>query len=134
MFEERFLTLGVDMGYLTPDIPGTILQLQASVARHLQQRPPRVGDLLQANRILRASECDAIAAEQEKRRSISPLHRIQLSIRNQIFIGYSRGDALWLGRLQDHLKPLVRKRVVKTWADTQINPGSKWYEEIRRCD
>src|SRR2546430_56114 len=102
MLEERFLTLGVDMGYLTPDIPGMILQLQA-VARHLQQRPPRVGDLLQATRILRASECDAIAAEQEKRRSISPLHRIQPSIRNQVFVSYSYKDNQWLDRLQDNL-------------------------------
>ena len=54
-------------------------------------------------------------------------------VREQVFISYSHKDKEWLDRLQTTIKPLVRKGVIKTWADTQIEPGAKWREEIRKA-
>lgn len=31
------------------------------------------------------------------------------------------------------LSPLIRKEMLKVWADTQIDPGAKWQEEINRA-
>ncbi|HEU5374289.1 MAG TPA: AAA-like domain-containing protein [Ktedonobacteraceae bacterium] len=51
-------------------------------------------------------------------------------IREQVFISYSHKDKKWLGDLQNMLAPLVRDEKVKLWADTQIEPGAEWQEEI----
>ena len=50
--------------------------------------------------------------------------------RDKVFISYSHKDKKWLERLQTMLKPLVRKEAITIWADTQIQAGSKWREEI----
>jgi len=44
-------------------------------------------------------------------------------IRENIFISYSHKDKKWIEKLQTMLTPLVRKGIIKTWADTQIEPG-----------
>ena len=53
--------------------------------------------------------------------------------REHVFISYSHKDKEWLGKLEIMLKPLVRKGMIKTWADTQIEPGTKWREEISKA-
>ena len=50
--------------------------------------------------------------------------------RDKVFISYSHKDKKWLDRLQTTLKPLVQKRVITIWADTQIKAGTKWTDEI----
>jgi hypothetical protein len=55
------------------------------------------------------------------------------SRRNAVFISYSHKDRKWLERLQVHLKPLERGRVISRWDDTLIQPGTHWREEIRRA-
>jgi internalin A len=53
--------------------------------------------------------------------------------RKQVFISYSHEDKKWLERLQTMLRPLVREELIKTWADTEIKPGAKWREEIKKA-
>ncbi len=50
--------------------------------------------------------------------------------RNQVFISYSHQDKEWLGKLQIHLKPLIRKHQLSVWDDTKITAGAEWYQEI----
>lgn len=54
-------------------------------------------------------------------------------VREHIFISYSHKDKRWLEKLQTMLTPLVRKEMIKTWTDTQIEPGAKWQEEINKA-
>ncbi|PSB35710.1 COR domain-containing protein [Stenomitos frigidus] len=50
--------------------------------------------------------------------------------RDQIFVSYSHQDKEWLGKLQIHLKPLIRKHQLAVWDDTKIAAGAEWYKEI----
>ncbi|MBF9128330.1 HEAT repeat domain-containing protein [Plantactinospora sp. S1510] len=50
--------------------------------------------------------------------------------RSQVFISYSHRDADWLARLDQHLKPLVRRGLVDVWADTRISAGEMWRDEL----
>ncbi len=50
--------------------------------------------------------------------------------RDQVFVSYSHRDREWLERLQIHLRPLVRDRRLDLWADTRLQPGDRWREEI----
>lgn len=52
------------------------------------------------------------------------------SQRNQVFISYSHKDADWLEKLKIHLAPLVRRKMVSVWSDSEIKPGDRWREEI----
>src|SRR5450755_769112 len=56
-----------------------------------------------------------------------------LESHEQIFISYSHKDKRWLDELQIMLMPLVRRGIIKTWADTQIEPGTRWQEEISKA-
>lgn len=56
-----------------------------------------------------------------------------LHVRTKVFISYSHQDAKWLHRLCIHLRPLEREQKIEIWADTKINPGTKWREEIREA-
>lgn len=54
-------------------------------------------------------------------------------VRDHVFICYSRKDKQWLVKLQTTLAPLTRKGKIKVWADTEINPGNQWREEINKA-
>jgi O-acetyl-ADP-ribose deacetylase (regulator of RNase III) len=47
-----------------------------------------------------------------------------------VFISYSHKDKKWLKRLQDMLKPLLRKGSLSIWDDTQIKAGATWRADI----
>ena len=53
--------------------------------------------------------------------------------RTNVFISYSHKDKKWLERLQVHLKPLERARLVDRWDDTRIKAGDEWRKEIRQA-
>lgn len=53
------------------------------------------------------------------------------SVRDRVFISYSRKDKKWLDELQGHLEPYRRKGLVTVWSDESIPPGEKWFAEIR---
>lgn len=53
--------------------------------------------------------------------------------RDQVFISYSHKDKKWLTRLQDMLKPLIKKDSLKVWDDTKIAAGGLWKEEINKA-
>ena len=54
-------------------------------------------------------------------------------VRENVFISYSHKDRRWLEKFQTMLTPLVREGIIKIWADTQIEPGAKWQEEINKA-
>jgi len=54
------------------------------------------------------------------------------STRDQVFISYSHKDKDWLDRLQIMLKPLVRNGAVSVWAETTLQPGVQWREELEK--
>ena len=53
--------------------------------------------------------------------------------RDQVFISYSHMDSEWLQRLQTMLAPLQRQGTLDVWADTRIQAGQLWKEEIEKA-
>jgi len=51
--------------------------------------------------------------------------------RTLVFISYSHRDREWLEKLRTMLRPLERNRKITVWADTAINVGQRWLDEIR---
>jgi hypothetical protein len=54
-------------------------------------------------------------------------------VRDLVFFSYSRADEKWLKLLQKTLKPALKGNAVKTWADTDLDPGQKWRAEIAKA-
>ncbi len=52
--------------------------------------------------------------------------------RTKVFISYSHKDRLALERLKVHLTPYLT-REVDYWEDTQIRPGTRWYDAIQQA-
>ena len=53
--------------------------------------------------------------------------------RQNVFISYSHQDRRWLERLETVLRPLARNHTFTIWADTRIEPGAAWTEEILKA-
>lgn len=51
----------------------------------------------------------------------------------RVFVSYSHQDRVWLDRLRTHLAPLLRKGALQVWEDSQLQPGSRWRDEIRQA-
>lgn len=56
--------------------------------------------------------------------------RAPLPSRTSVFVSYSHHDQDWLDKLMVHLRPLARNSGIDVWADTRIQPGSQWANEI----
>lgn len=50
--------------------------------------------------------------------------------RPKIFVSYSSKNRDDLEKLQPFLKPLERNRLIDYWADTRLEGGDRWEEEI----
>ncbi|HZO74372.1 MAG TPA: toll/interleukin-1 receptor domain-containing protein [Ktedonobacteraceae bacterium] len=50
--------------------------------------------------------------------------------RTRIFISYSDTDSKYLQELKQHLTFYIRNNQIAIWDNTNIQPGSKWQEEI----
>jgi len=48
----------------------------------------------------------------------------------KLFISYSRADGALLKRLETHLKPLKRDKIIDVWCDRDITAGNDWKETI----
>src|SRR4051812_41086140 len=55
------------------------------------------------------------------------------TMRDRAFISYSHKDKVFLEQLLTHLKPLQRAGRVSAWSDKQLEPGSKWQDEIAKA-
>lgn len=53
--------------------------------------------------------------------------------RDLVFFSYSHSDKKWLTKIQKGLRPAIKKGLVCTWADTDIEPGKKWKVEIAKA-
>jgi NB-ARC domain/TIR domain len=53
--------------------------------------------------------------------------------RDLVFVSYSHHDAQWVQRLTVLLKPLVRRKRLRLWADTDIRVGDEWHPDILRA-
>ncbi|MEA2176586.1 MAG: hypothetical protein QOD00_4178 [Blastocatellia bacterium] len=60
----------------------------------------------------------------DKGKSLSPFTR------DRVFVSYSHQDKEWLDKLQIMLKPLTSGKKISVWADTEIEAGARWREEI----
>jgi hypothetical protein len=52
-------------------------------------------------------------------------------VKDLVFISYSHEDRRFLDDLQKHLKPYLRTGTITAWSDEQIEPGSRWFDEIK---
>ena len=50
----------------------------------------------------------------------------------KIFFCYAREDEALLHKLQTHLRPLQRQRLIDVWYDRDINAGAEWEQEISK--
>jgi len=102
----------------------------------LHSAPSEVVSLLQPSKVPLSSTKlpESVAAASEMAASITP-KAIQTpsQIRQHIFISYSHKDKKWLEKLQIMFAPLIRSELIKVWADTQIEPGANWKEEIKKA-
>ncbi len=53
--------------------------------------------------------------------------------RDQVFISYSHRDTPWCDMLLDYLNPLRQSHVIKAWVDKDIEPGSRWFDDIQQA-
>lgn len=52
------------------------------------------------------------------------------SARTSVFVSYSHEDQEWLAKLRTFLKPYEKRFALTVWADTGIQPGALWKQEI----
>jgi internalin A len=53
--------------------------------------------------------------------------------KDQVFISYSHKDRKFLDELLVHLRPLERAKRVTSWSDKQIQPGDRWFGDIKQA-
>jgi hypothetical protein len=49
-----------------------------------------------------------------------------------VFISYSHKDEAWKDLLRPHLGVLEKQDRITIWDDRQIDPGGKWFNEIKQ--
>jgi len=61
------------------------------------------------------------------------INKMKTKDKNKVFISYSRKDVEWLTEIKVHLKPIIRKGIIKIWDDTEIKIGQEWKVEIDKA-
>lgn len=127
LFEIGFAqSLGKPLIILAEDSSQIPFHLRQSIVLLYQSSAPQIG---LARRIADAA-FDIFAKEQSPELTHLQSKRPK---RHKLFISYSHADREFLDRIVVHLRPLERGRLIDYWADTKINPGDKWREEIRKA-
>ena len=58
---------------------------------------------------------------------------LSMNVRHRVFLSYSKEDLDWLDLLRTRLYPYVRNSDVTVWDDTQLQPGTRWEDQIREA-
>ena len=91
-------------------------------------------DIIVGRMLNTATNQDSSAGDEEPSFSAETyMPSLPLSPREHIFISYCHKDRKWFDKLYTVLAPLVRQENIQIWADTQIAPGSNWYDEIKKA-
>jgi pimeloyl-ACP methyl ester carboxylesterase len=103
------------------------LDLYRLVPKQLAEPWQLASSRLQASRV--ASELDDRPLLEELETIFTPDARRV----NKIFISYSQKDIDWMERLGTMMKPYLREAEteLELWVDKGIQPGEKWFEEIK---
>ena len=48
----------------------------------------------------------------------------------KLFLSYSHKDENYKEALEEHLSPLTRSKLIESWNDRKIVPGTNWKDEI----
>src|SRR6476620_3219674 len=73
----------------------------------------------------------SVGAERGEAMVVEPfLGNTAVAERSFVFISYSRRDAAWAQRVGVLLKPLLRRKQLRLWADSDLHAGDSWCTEI----
>ena len=61
------------------------------------------------------------------------MKKVETEPKKGVFISYSHKDKKFFDDLLTHLKPIERSGQLTAWSDKQIEPGSKWFDEIQKA-
>jgi internalin A len=109
-----------------PEAPAVAIDYQKLVAferKGVKDFPEFVGDEVVTVRVDELLNGVAFAAERDD--SLATLERAQ-----PLFFSYSHKDETLRDELETHLKLLQRQRIIATWHDRKLLPGSEWDGEI----
>jgi subtilisin family serine protease len=95
-------------------------------------------NLLEALRITAGGRKAPPSSNRGERRKDDSEHATRPAIETQtrkpvrLMCSYSHKDSVLLDELKTHLSPLKRQRLLESWQDREILPGSEWQAEIAR--
>lgn len=55
------------------------------------------------------------------------------TVRDQVFVSYSKEDQNWLDKLKKIIRPAIRSEHCSLWDNTQIEAGLPWQAEVRKA-
>lgn len=116
----------------TVKVAGDTLQEASKIRRMASQRVFDVSDKVDyTNELLVSTDGQQLSQlpTRSKSRSPMPIDENNPLIPSKVFISYSHKDKKFKEELETHLKPMMRNGV-SCWSDKQIQPGSKWMNEI----
>ena len=71
----------------------------------------------------------------EEQRVLYLMHFVspQVQITRPVFISYCHQDKEWLVKLKLFLRPMEDQGLLQVWDDTEIKPGARWADDIRKA-
>jgi hypothetical protein len=102
--------------------------------RHLAFQEVRVAASMLGVRADGAEQLPDVAqigrVAEDKTQGSGLAHPGATSVRDSVFISYSRKDKAWFEQLKTQLVPLVQSEAIKVWDDTRIAAGADWKKGI----